>query len=108
MTATTIPATIQIRRRHLLGLILAVAALMAALTWATVTIVDDDSTPDRVVRPAAPAAAAAVANPVAVEDRPSTVADAYHGVGVRYCLEDGLRPATVADVYHGIGIAVCV
>ena len=52
--------------------------------------------------------AAFIVRPVAAQDRPLQVADAYHGVGVRYCLEDGRQPATIADVYHGLGIAVCV
>jgi hypothetical protein len=72
-----------------------------------VSIVVDDQT-DAGGSPARAAVVTAIDNPVAVEDRPLQVADAYHGVGVRYCVEDGRRPATIADVYHGLGIAVCV
>jgi hypothetical protein len=106
VTVATVPSTIQIKRRHLLGLVLAVAALAAALTWATVSIVLDDQTDDGGA-PARAAAAPAIANPVAVEDRPIAVADAYHGVGVMFCLDDR-QPVTVADAYHGVGVAVCV
>lgn len=44
---------------------------------------------------------------VDIDDRPISVADAYHGVGVTFCLGDR-RVVTVADAYHGIGFAVCV
>jgi hypothetical protein len=107
MTVATVPSTIQIKRRHLLGLVLAVAALAAALTWATLSIVGDDHTDDGGA-PAAPAAAVvASAHAVAVEDRPIHVANAYHGVGVMFCLDDR-QPVTVADTYHGVGVTVCV
>jgi hypothetical protein len=44
-TSASIPATVQIRRSRLLGLIAAVAALAAAVTWLVLALVFDDNTP---------------------------------------------------------------
>jgi hypothetical protein len=67
----------------------------------------EDPTEDGVVTTAPPPVVASTVNPIAVEDRPINVADAYHGVGVSFCLA-GKHPINVADAYHGIGLAVCV
>ncbi len=107
MTAITVPATVQIKRRHLIILVLAAAALAAALTWAITAVVTDDPIMGRAVPGARSSVVVSTPNLVAVEDRPIDVADAYHGVGVRFCL-DSKRPVIVADAYHGVGVAVCV
>ena len=39
--STTIPTTVQIRRGHLIGLIVAAAALAAAITWLLVAVAFD-------------------------------------------------------------------
>jgi len=39
--STTIPTTVQIRRGHLIGLIVAAAALAAAITWLVVSFAFD-------------------------------------------------------------------
>jgi hypothetical protein len=106
MAATSVPATVHIKRSHFLGVILAVAALAAALTWAIVSLVVDDPPVGRAALVARPGNVTA-SEIVPVRNRPFTVADAYHGVGVMFCV-DGRRPVTVADAYHGVGVAVCV
>ena len=42
--STTIPQTVQIPRGHLLGLLVGVAALAAAITWALLALVGDSGT----------------------------------------------------------------
>ena len=106
MTATTAPAVVHITRRLFLSLILAAAASTAAFTWLVVSVVIDDATDDRVVTTAPWSLVAPTVSPIAARDRPISVADAYHGIGVTFCL-DNKHPVTVADAYHGIGLALC-
>ena len=80
--------------------------LTAASTWLVVSVVIDDATHDLVVTTAPPPVAAPTVSPIAAKDRPISVADAYHGIGVTFCL-DNKHPVTVADAYHGVGLALC-
>ncbi len=107
MTATTVPVVVQIKRRQFIALILALILAVAALIWATVAIVIDGQTVVRKISTAPPTAVASPVDPVAVKDRPISVANAYHGVGIMFCLDDS-NPTTVADAYHGVGLAVCI
>ena len=107
MTVTTVPAVVQIKRRQFIALILALILAVAALIWATVAIVIDGQTVVRKISTAPPTAVASPVDPVVVKDRPISVANAYHGVGIMFCLDDS-NPTTVADAYHGVGLAVCI
>lgn len=54
--STTIPITVQIRREHLIGLIVAAAALAATITWLLVAIAFDSGatrTQQNISRPSA-------------------------------------------------------
>jgi hypothetical protein len=106
MTATTVPTFVHLKPRHLVGLMLAVALLAAALTAAIASIVIDHSTGTRAVPAARPVTAEYAESFIRVEDRPLTVADAYHGTGLMFCLGER-KPVTVADAYHGVGLALC-
>lgn len=114
-TTSTTASTIQISRARLCGLIVAVVALAAALTWTLTTLVVDTApeqagTANPITQNALagnPGATAAAGRLVGSDAQPIIVADAYHGVGFMVCRDDA-RPATIADSYHGIGIAVCV
>jgi hypothetical protein len=66
----------------------------------------EDAPTGRGISTAPPIAVVSRVDRVAVTYRPISVADAYHGVGVMFCLDR--NPMTVADAYHGVGLAVCV
>ena len=113
--STTVPAPIEITRRRLGGLIVAVATTAATLTWA-LTAVAIDTTPEQTRTttatrqdvPAAKSAATAVTTQLVDSDsQPIIVADAYHGVGFTVCLGDA-QPVSVADSYHGVSVTSCV
>lgn len=57
---TTIPARVQVRRSHLLGLVAAVAVVAAAITWAMVSFTVD--TGNRGAQASAPTSAAVLAS----------------------------------------------
>ena len=115
---TTLPAPVEITRRRLTGLLAAVTAATAAVTWTVTTAAIDNNT----AQPARAATSSwpygAVDNPVgmpitaaadataAASAGPIVVADAYHGSGFAVC-PNGERPVAVADSYHGTGITVC-
>ena len=85
---------IEITRRRLAALLLAVTASASTLTWAVTAAADTAAEPVRTGQTAAGRAL------------PIVVADAYHGVGTIVC-PDGAEPIQVADSYHGVGAAVC-
>jgi hypothetical protein len=58
--SASIPATVQIRRGHLLGLIGLAAALAACVTWAVTAVAFDDGTSGAVSRSASPSASQGV------------------------------------------------
>ena len=93
MTTTTVPPSSTSRAGYFLSLILAAAALTAASTWLVVSVVIDGATDDRVVTTAPPPVAAPTVSPIAAKDRPISVANAYHGIGVTFCL-DNKHPVT--------------
>ena len=117
MTITTVHAPVEITRRRLSGLLAAVTAATAAVTWTvTTTAIDNADQPARAattswqygavdnplgmpITPTADATVAAGAGPI-------VVADAYHGAGFVIC-PNGERPVAVADAYHGTGTTVC-
>ncbi len=53
--STTLPLTVQIRRGHLIGLIMAAAALAATITWLLVAVAFDSATGTQqgILRPSA-------------------------------------------------------
>jgi hypothetical protein len=133
--AATAPATIQIGRRRLVGLLVATAIAAATSTAILIDVRTEapssrapTAAPSTVGRwdgktgstwrastgwgwpqEAAPGAAAvrpASDELVAVESRPIVVADAYHGVGTMAC-RSGAQPVIAADAYHGVGVTVC-
>ena len=93
--------THQRKRRHLVAIVIAAAALPATLTGAPAVATDEPSE-EPTLTPTEQAEQL-----IAPDARPITVADAYHGIGVMVCAENK-RLVTVADAYHGIGVAVCV
>ena len=113
---TTVPAPVEITRRRLAGLLAAVTAAAAAVTWTVATVAIDNHRPTRprhhpllaVRRPwqptrPDPVPADATSSPT---PGPIVVADAYHGAGFVVC-PNGEQPVTVADAYHGTGTTVC-
>jgi hypothetical protein len=114
---TTVHAPVEITRCRLTGLLAAVTAATAAVTWTVTTAAIDNNT----VQPARATTSSwqygALGNPlglpitaadatVAADAEPIVVADAYHGTGFGVC-PSGERPVAVADAYHGTGTTVC-
>jgi hypothetical protein len=112
---TTVPAPVEITCRRLTGLLAAVTAATATVTWTVTTAAIDhhSAQPARAATSSWPYGA--VDNPVgmpitaaadATVAGPIVVADAYHGTGTTVC-SNGERPRAVADSYHGTGTTVC-
>lgn len=73
----------------------------------TVAVSAPQLVPARAHAALTPSSIDAAIDPIPPDQRPITVADAYHGVGIRFCLGTA-HPVTIADAYHGVGVAVCV
>jgi hypothetical protein len=61
--STTIPTTVQIKREHLIGLIVAAVALAAIITWLLVAVAFDSSAPLRQQSDSGPGAVTPAAVP---------------------------------------------
>ena len=117
MNTATVPTPIELTRRRLIGLLTAVTAATAAVTWTVTTVaIDAAAEPagtatstmqygtlgNPLGTPFTPAAGQAVT----ADAQPIVVADAYHGVGILLCA-DGTQPVEIADSYHGVGTTAC-
>jgi hypothetical protein len=117
MTITTMPAPVEFTRGRLAGLLAAVTAATAAITW-TVTTAAIDNTGEPARTTTATWQYGALGNPLglpittaadataAADSTAIVVADAYHSVGIIVC-PNGDQPVNVADAYHGKGTTVC-
>ena len=114
--STTVAAPSEISRRRLAGLLSAVTAATAAITWTATTVaIDTTAEHTPTTTPAIQygtlgiplgAPITALAGQVVADAQPIVVADSYHGVGITVC-PDGAQPINVADSYHGVGVTAC-
>jgi len=115
MNTATVPGPIELTRRRLTGLLTAVTAATAAVTW-TVTTLANDATAEQAGTATSTMQYGALGNPpgttppagevVTADAQPIVVGDAYHGVGILLC-PDGTQPVEIADSYHGVGTTAC-
>jgi len=117
MNTASVPAPIELSRRRLTGLLAAVTAATAAVTW-TVSTLAIDATAEQAGTATSTMQYGALGNPlgtpftpaagqvVTADAQPIVVADAYHGVGILLC-PDATQPVEVADSYHGVGTTAC-
>ena len=107
--SASIPTTVQIRRGHLLGLVGAVAALAACVTWVVTALAFDTGTSGAVSSSQAASArvAASAAGPDDVHDDPQADRRALdHGAAEPDAIADpvmSMTPAQLAGVGLGTG-----
>jgi hypothetical protein len=117
VNSATVPTPIEVTRCRLTGLLTAVTAATAAVTW-TVTTLAIDATAEPAGTATSTMQHGALGKPlgtpftpaagqlVTTDAQPVAVADAYHGLGILLC-QDGTQPVEIADSYHGVGTTAC-